>query len=171
MFKKIEPKIVFLVFLIGLIIKLGIAFETGSFTQPAVFEYEETAQNIIAGKGFCEQIFGTEYYAYLEPFYPLLTAFFYKFTPFDKGGLVILQIFISTLLGVIIYLIAKDIFSPAVGIMACILTVLHPGLIIYSTQNLHPLIFDAFFFSLLVLAFFRTNNKPGCLTKIIITGS
>ena len=161
MIEMFKSKAVILILLFGLIIRLAIAFGTGSFTQPTVFEYEETAQNIIAGKGFCEQIFGTKYYAYLEPFYPFLVAFFYRFTPFDKAGLIILQIFTSTLLGVIIYLIAKDIFSHAVGVMACILTILHPGLIIYSTQNLHPLIFDAFLFGLLILAFFRVNNLHG----------
>lgn len=167
--KKSEFRIIFLIFLVGIIVRIVFSFITGSLTDPLTFEYEETARNILAGYGFSNKVFGIEYYAYLEPFYPLFVAFFYKFTPFDKTGLLIFQMIIGALLSIIIYLITKNIFSKRIGIAACILTALHPGMIIYSATNLHPLTFDAFFFSLLVIAFLAIHNRP-CIWTYIGTG-
>lgn len=140
--------------------------------RPEVWEYETLALNFLNGKGLTINYFETDYRALFHPFYPLLSVGIYKFFGVSHIALIFMQIIFFGLVSLIIYLIGKKVFDDKTATIATLLIYLHPGLFIYTTGKLHPLIIDAFWFSLLLyyIANIRTkaNLKRAVLGGIIL---
>lgn len=122
----------------ALIIRIAAIFVLGS---PRAWEYEDIAQNILAGKGFIYP-FGQWKYPHLattEPMYPYLTSLVYAAMGRHRLAMVAVQIIISVLLILIIYRLGKRIFNFETGMIAAFIVAVHPGFIFYDVKNLHPL--------------------------------
>lgn len=153
-----ELKKLYLIFILAGVVKIALAL---FLNRPEVFEYEEIANNILAGKGFSYTFYyGTEYRSLVQPFYPIFTVLVYYLTNHSHIAILVIQSIISSLLCFPVYFIALRLTSPANAILAAFLTAFHPGLTVYSIFKLHPLVFDTFFYLLSINIFLRFIEKP-----------
>ncbi len=135
--------------LAGLIAGAAIAFRlsyilaTGLQERVETFEYEEIALNILAGRGFGIQHFGTWYRSFGGVIFTYLSAVLYA--AFGHSHLVILvvQALFAAVAVLACFHIGCRLFSPGVGLFASTLVAFHPGLFFYDTHKLHPLSLDA----------------------------
>ena len=141
-------------FIFSLALRLIWIFITGSHAHPQIWEYEVLANNLLDGRGFVCTHLGTVYKSFASPLYPFLCAFVYLITNHSYTILLIAQACISSLVCVLIYKAANDIFDHYTAILASVLVSMHPGLIVY-TAKLHPLILDAFLIILVAFLFLR----------------
>lgn len=136
--KRVITSILFLAFstrLIGALIAV-------SRVPLQTWEYEIIAGNILNGLGYSFGHFNAVHYAFGPPLYTLFTAFIYLLTNHSQTAIIIIQTFFSFVTCLFIFEIARRIFDHKIGLLACFLAALHPGLILYSSK-LHPLTFDA----------------------------
>lgn len=141
-------------FILSLALRLIWIFIAGSHTHPQIWEYEVLANNLLDGRGFVCTHLGTVYKSFASPLYPFLCAFVYLITNHSYTILLIAQACISSLVCVLIYKAAKDIFDHYTAILASVSAVMHPGLIVY-TSKLHPLVLDTFLIILVAFLFLR----------------
>jgi len=79
-----------------------------------------------------------EYKALLGPGYPFLTYFFYKLLGVNHTVMLFVQFLLMTLFSLSVYGIAYFFFKKAdIALIAGLLSILHPGLLYYSSANLH----------------------------------
>jgi len=159
--KRKETKAILFIFFLALFVRVLAAFLLGGFTDPEAWEYEDIARNLVHGKGMVINFIGEDYYGYSTPLYPAFAAFIYKVFSPDTSAVIIGQIIISSLLCILIYLIALKAFNHKIAYFSVLLCALHPGLIIYSSLKLHALSLDAFFISLVIFSFILLLEKPG----------
>lgn len=144
---------ILLIFLFALTVRFITAFLSNGLFCPEAWEYEDIAVNLYNGKGFLFNFIGKDYYAYSTPLYPIACAIIYKIIGHNQSAVIALQIILSSLQCIIIYLIVERIFKKPVSVVAALLTAIHPGLIILSSLKLHAFTFDSFFISLTLLFF------------------
>lgn len=156
------------IFVFAVAVRLMAYFLLRRHENPLFWEYHEIANNFLAGKGLCCNFLGIVYYAYLEPFYPLLSAFFYKLTNHNYLIFGIANMLFSGSLIVAVFLLAKDLFCEKVGLLASFIIALHPGLIYYSTE-FHPLTFDVLFFTMIVASLVRLS-KMAAVKEALLAG-
>lgn len=132
----------FILFTVAVALRIGAGWYLGHFTNPEPWEYEEVANNLLAGRGFLYEHFGVVYRAYVMPIYPLLCAAIYSVTYHSHAILLLLQCLVSAgaclLVRSLGRLALKD--SRAADCGAWLLA-FHPGLIVYASR-LHPLTLD-----------------------------
>lgn len=159
------------IFIFAIALRLIAYFILRRHESPLFWEYHVIANNFLAGKGLCCNFLGIVHYAYLEPFYPLFSAFFYKLTGHNYLIFGITNILFSGILTMAVFLLAKDLFCEKVGLLAAVITAVHPGLIYYSTE-FHPLTFDVLFFTMIVASLVRLSKtaavKDALLTSFFI---
>lgn len=148
-----------IIFFGALIVRLLIIFATKSYENLTLWEYDTIAKNILNGEGFVYESFGTTYYAFLPPLYPIFCAVLYKITNFNYLFALIFQSMISAGLCAVIFFISKRIFGKTVASIACLFTIFHPGLLVYSTKTLHVLTIDSFLFALFILVLFKLREQ------------
>lgn len=137
----------------GLAFRLWLIFGAGSAASPEVFEYDDIARNLLAGQGYVHTHLGTPYRSFYSGiFYIWLTAGLYAIFPWGQAAVLVAQSLISSVLAVVIFFIGRILWSQRAGLWAAGLTVSHPALVYYDTHKLHPLSFDSFTTSLVVLA-------------------
>ena len=151
-------KYILLILMLSIIIKLLFLFTFDVYQAPQAFEYEQVAENLLKGKGFYYDRFGTKYYAGIAPAYPILCYMVYKIFSHNTLWIVFIQIVITSLLVIPIFFISLQIFGKQTAFFASILCAIQPQLIIYSTNKLHSMNIYAFVFALLVLAFLSIKN-------------
>jgi 4-amino-4-deoxy-L-arabinose transferase-like glycosyltransferase len=154
-----------LIFIAAFLVRVLVQYYMGSFVAPETCEYEDAANNFLSGRGLVYDIYGTTYYSLLTPFYPLLCAFIYFLTNHSFFAMAIVQAIISSLICVIIFFIGKYIFGNKVGLLAAILTIFHPGLLIY-TSKFHSFVLDTFLFCLIILLLIITKRSPNLLNQL-----
>ena len=115
--------------------------------HPDLWESEEIASNLLAGRGFVFQFLGTTYRSYMEPLYPALCAAVYALTGHSFLALGLVQAGLGTLLVALVFWCGRRLGGDAPALGAAALAAVHPGLVVYTTK-FHPFILD----SLLVLA-------------------
>jgi hypothetical protein len=153
------------IFFFALILRI-VAF---IFWSPEFWEYETIAVNFLTGRGFVfTHIGNVDYKAYCEPLYPFVCILIYYFTQHSVFAMILVQVIVSSLIAIVVYFLGKDIYSPRIGVLAGILTAVHPGLLVY-TIKFHPLIFDAFFISLTTLTMVKLLNNF-TLKNVVIAG-
>lgn len=164
------PRALYILFVLSLVAKLLAGFYLNTYSGLEEFEYETIANNILSGNGFLYNFYGADYKAFVQPFYPVFTAFVYYFTNHSQVMMLIVQSVISSLFCFIIYSIAIKIASRKEAILAAALVALHPGICIYSILKLHTLILDIFFYLLtinFILAFiYHPGKKNAVLTGL-----
>ncbi len=144
------------IILLAIVIRIIAALVLGS---PEVWEYEEIANNILAGKGFQYTFLGSQNFAPTEPLYPYLTSFIYLISGHNQLAMVIMQVLFSVLLILIVYFIGKTVFDGTVGIIASFIMAIHPAFIYYDVHNLHPLSLGAMFLALSIFLIILTKKQ------------
>jgi dolichyl-phosphate-mannose-protein mannosyltransferase len=143
-------------------LRLAYAAATGELRAPPVWETEQIATNLVEHHEFT---FHYEHSpltsrAYIEPLYPFVAAGVYLVTNHSLMAMVLLQLLIAAatvwLLGRVATLASG---RGDVGVVAALLMAVHPGFIRYSC-NLHPLVFDTFFFVAAGGAVIRYRQLP-----------
>lgn len=141
----------------------------GRHISPEVWEYDETALNLLQNKGYVTNNLNTPYYSLTYPVFVALTAISHFLTNRNYFILEIFQIILAAITCYFIYLLGKRIFNKEVGLLSSFLVAMHPGLIVYSTK-LHELTLVAFmiiltFWLILILDWKKNFNNIliGCL--------
>jgi len=124
------------------------------------FEYDDIAKNIVSGRGYLFDYRGMTYRSYGPPLYPFLIAAVYSFFGVKAVSIICFQILLSALIPFVIFSIASSITNLRNSVTAAILSLFHPGLILYSTKKIHALILDALMFSLTLLFILRLRDRP-----------
>lgn len=158
------------IFVSALTIKLLFGLFLNSYNKPEVFEYEIIANNILDGKGFLYNFFGTDQKAFTQPFYPVFTAIIYYLTNHSQTAMLVIQSIVSSALCFVIYSIAIRLTGKKQALLAAALVAFHPGIIIYSILKLHSLVFDAFFYLLTIALILRFIQKPSNKEAILTGG-
>lgn len=154
------------IFVFALVLRIGAYFILKRHVNPLFWEYDRIADNFLAGNGLCIDFLGITHYAYLEPFYPLLSALFYKLTNCNYMVFGLVNIFFSGILTLAIFSLARNLFSEEAGILAAFITAVHPGLIYYSTE-FHPLTFDVLFFTMIVASLVRLSKTAAARDALL----
>jgi hypothetical protein len=133
--------------LLALVVRVAAFLALDRVHHPDVWESEEIATNLLAGRGFAFEFLGTSYRSYMEPLYPGLCAGVYALTGHSFLALGLVQAVLGTALVGLVFGCARRMAGDGPAVAAGALAAVHPGLIAYTTK-FHPFILD----SLLVLA-------------------
>jgi len=144
---------------------LGVFAEKKSIES---WEYGEIAKNIVSGNGYSLNYRGTTYRSIMPPAYPILIAGIYKITGNNKMAAIYFQIVLSCLTCIIIFLIARRISNSTVANVAAFLFAFHPGLIIYSTKNIHTLNLDILLFLSVILFTMKLKESPSFKNALLL---
>ena len=116
----------------------------GHFQHPQLWEFEEMADNLLAGRGLIRHQMGAPYYAYVLPVYPLFTAGVYALTAHSHTAVLLIQCLIGAFAAIQIKAIGELVFEDSrVSMPGAWLTALHPPLILFATR-FHSLTLDVF---------------------------
>ena len=112
--------------------------------EPETFEYEEIARNLLSGRGYVLEHFGTEYRGYSSGLiYTLLTAAAHALGA-PGVFLFVLQCLFAAGTTLAVWSIARRLgASVARATAAGLITALHPSLVYYDVFKRHPLGLDA----------------------------
>ncbi len=155
--------------LVAFVVRVVAAIVAGGFDQPEPFEYEYAARELIQGRALTYPHLGITYYSFLPPLYAWICAGIYLLTDGLTSAVLLAQMFISAVQTVLIVKLSGRLMGSIAGFSSGILFAFHPGLIVYSSLKLHPLVFDSFFFTLLLWQFVRLS-EDGSLMRFIGTG-
>lgn len=134
---------------VSLSVKAFLVFST-DLRRVEPFEYEEAARSLADGEGLKNLYLGVPYFALVHPVYPGLCALLYRMGG-DHRVVLLIQSLCATVLGYLIYLLGRRLFSPLVGFLSALLVVFHPGIWVYTLSKLHSLVFDAAWFTSVLL--------------------
>lgn len=142
------------------LLRLTAAIVTGSLWHPESYEYDALARALLAGRGFTYTHLDIVYHSFAAPLYSWITAALYWLTGGSAVPLVLLQIAAGSALAVVVAAMSEHLFESRVAAAAAgLLVAVHPGLALYNTARLHPLTFDALFFTFVLWQFFRLSKQ------------
>ena len=96
--------LVMALFACGLLLRVWIMVGRGTAGSPEVFEYDELARNVLAGKGFLYVHHGTAYRSLHSCWpYVLLTAATYAVVGYVPAAMLIIQALVSMALALVIW--------------------------------------------------------------------
>lgn len=139
----------------------------GHLTNPVPWEYEEVANNLLAGNGFTYQHFGVVYHAYVAPIYTLFCAAVYAVTDHSHAILLSVQCLISAGSCLLLRDLGRLAFRDVrIADYSAWLLAFHPGLIVYATR-LHPLTLDMLSFIFVLWAWIHMIRRPSTGSAIL----
>ena len=106
--------------------------------KPEVWEYEQVAQNLLAGRGYMFVEAGLERRTFGWPVLPLVSYLLHliggkdNFVPY-----LVFQLAASVGIVGLTYWLASRWLNPATGLVAALLVALEPGLIVYGSYKVH----------------------------------
>ncbi|MBI4436593.1 MAG: glycosyltransferase family 39 protein [Candidatus Omnitrophica bacterium] len=109
----------------------------------------------------------TEYRGLMHPFYPLLCIGIYWLFGGSQRAVTWAQMIAFGGLAWVVYEIGREVFSKETGFLATLFVCLHPGLFIYTTRKLHPLLFDTLWFSLFLLFTLKIRKNVNVGTSLL----
>ncbi|MDD2688908.1 MAG: glycosyltransferase family 39 protein [Candidatus Omnitrophica bacterium] len=165
-----NKKWIFLLIILAFAVRLAVFLYFRAHQSIQAWEYDAIARNLVNGYGFKNIYLNTTYYSCTTPLYPFICAIVYKLFGINHDAIIILQIIVSSLICILVFDLGRRIASSKVGLIAGWLYVFHPGLIIYSTLNLHALILDAFLFLSTVWSFVYLREAL-TLKRSLLTGT
>lgn len=155
----------FWIFLSAFLIRVAVQYKLGAFIAPHMLEYETVANNFLAGRGLVYDTYGTTYYSLIAPLYPLLCILVYSLSGHSFFIMSLVQALISSATCVVVFWIGKRIFGYKAGLIAAILTVFHPGFVVYASK-FHSFCVDSFLFCLIVWLLIVVREKPDFLNQL-----
>lgn len=153
------------IFLSAFVIRVLVQWKMGVFTAPQTWEYEVVVNNYLAGAGLSYSLYGTTYYSLIAPLYPLLCIIIYSLTNHSFLAVAIIQAAISAFTCVVIFWLGSHIFGKKAGLLAAIITALHPGAIVY-TAKFHSFVLDSLLFCLIVWLLIKTKKNPVIMNEL-----
>jgi 4-amino-4-deoxy-L-arabinose transferase-like glycosyltransferase len=143
------------VFVLGLVLRVGILTQTSTLGTPIMDEqqYSQIARTVTAGNGYGWDVRSPT--SIRPPLYPALLAGVWKV--FGNGNLQVVravQIVLSIVTAMFVYLIGARLWGPRVGRLAAAIYWLYPSLILYDY-----LILTETLFTCLVVAFVLATIK------------
>ena len=155
-------------FALALVLRLAAGLATGRLLHPELFEYDAMARNWLAGRGLSYTHLGVVYYSFAPPLHSWIAIGSYWLTG-SIVPLMLIQIAAGSAIAVAAAAIADRLFrSRVAGLAAGALLAVHPGLLVYSIAKAHPLPFDALFFTLVLLQFFRLHERPTVSRAVVL---
>lgn len=134
----------FLLLAIAFGVRLLCGIWLGHFQHPQLWEFEEMANNLLAGRGLIRHQMGAPYYAYVLPVYPLFTAGVYAMTAHSRTAVLLIQCLIGAFAAIQVKAIGELVFEDSrVSTFGAWLVAFHPPLILFATR-LHSLTLDVF---------------------------
>lgn len=152
----------------GLRMLLIVVFKT--YAYPHAWEYEEIANNLLAGKGYSFQFLNTTHMSFATPLYGWLCAGVYAVTNHSYLAILVIQAAFSIALALTIFGIGKIIFSERVGLLAAGLVAFHPGLVYYDVFNLLPFSIDSFLVAAITLFMLKQKGRPTLKAMLLLGG-
>ena len=137
---------------------LILTFKT--YAHPVLWEYETIADNLLAGRGYSFQFLNTTYMSFNTPLYGFLCAAVYIATNHSHFPILAIQSLFTVALALVIFGIAKTVFTARVGLLAAALVSFHPGFVYYDVFNLLPLSIDSFLIAAIAFVLLRGRDKP-----------
>jgi len=155
---KITFKKIFIIFIIGLILRLSyvvfvpqIDIKIGDSDS-----YSTIGRNIVThGKYTTDDIMPDIYWA---PGYPFFISFIYKLFGINNMGIRIVQAVLSSLVIIFIYFICARVFNKRIGMLSSLIVSIYPGFIGYSGLLL-PQILALFLLTLFILLIVKFDLK------------
>ena len=148
--------------------RMGWGLWSGRLWMPEVWEYNAIAKNLIEGRGFEYDYYGTVYRSFCEPLYPVISAAIYWAIGYHHWVLVLTQVILSSLVAGLACQLTRWVTDcPIVALVAGLLIALHPGLILYSSK-LHPLFLDSFLFIAVVSCIVYYGKRPSASNALAI---
>ena len=149
------------VFALGLAARLGAQMVLGAYIEADTWEYEDIANNLLAGRGYTYAMGGTTYVAAVSsPLYVLLTAGVYLVTGHSQAVMLVLQALSGGATATLAAWLAARTFQPEAAWTAGALVAIDPGLAVYATK-LHPLTLDALAFLAVLCTCVALPARPG----------
>lgn len=145
---------------------LIVAFKT--YAHPVAWEYETIANRLLAGQGYSFEFLHTTYWSFNTPLFGFLCAGVYAVTNHSYFAILIIQSFFTIALALVIFKIAKLVFSEGVGLLAAALVAFHPGFIYYDVFNLLPLSIDSFLIAAITLLLLKHKDKPTVMSMSLL---
>lgn len=161
--------VVFAILILAFVVRLAALFIVEPISNPATWEHEEIANNLLEGRGLYWTFYGTPYRSTYMVLYSLLCSFVYILTNHSFLAMKILQIFISLLTCILIYKISLQLFNKRVATLALLLVGLHPGLVYYCVR-MHYLVLAVFMFTLPIFFFLKVINDQHIFRNSILCG-
>lgn len=147
-------------FVVGLVARLGAQVVLHAYTGAEPFEYEDIANNLLAGRGYSYMSGGITYMAAVSsPLYVYLTAGLYTLSGHSQIPMLILQAASGAASASAAAWLAARIFRLEAAWIAGILVACDPSLAVYAAK-LHPLTFDALGFLVVVCACVALPMRP-----------
>lgn len=132
----------------------------GRHLTPELWEYENIANNILAGRGYLyDSHLGAPYRSMVYPAYPYFCALVYALTGHSHLVLTLVQIGLSSLTAGFLVYLGFRLGSPLGAWIAGGLTALHPGLVVYSVK-LHELTLFVVLVYAVALLWSRWEERP-----------
>ncbi len=157
-------------FVLAFGLRLAAAVVTDAFRHPQLYEYEDLARAMLAGRGFTYGHWGIFYQSYAPPLYAWFCAMVYL-AGGTVGTVLVVQMLVSAGHVVLVQSLAERLFQQrAAGLVAGLLMAMNPGLIIYASTKAHPLTFDALFFTLVLWQFWRLRDQPRLGRAVAVGG-
>ncbi|MEI6421129.1 MAG: glycosyltransferase family 39 protein [Lentisphaerota bacterium] len=151
-----------IIILLSILIRIAAGYSAGHKFQPNEWEYEVLAKSLLE-KGTFSMVYREygEYKALLGPGFPFLTFLVYKITGINHIVMLGVQFLLMTSFSLTVYGIACFFFKRAdIALIAGILSVFHPGLLYYSSVNLHELnLYMPLFYGALLLCIFACRKN------------
>lgn len=147
---------------------LIVTFKT--YAHPVRWEYETIANRLLAGQGYSFEFLHTTYKSFNTPLFGFLCAGVYAVTNQNHFAILVIQSFFTIALALVIFKIAKLIFSEDVGLLAAALVAFHPAFIYYDVFNLLPLSIDSFLIAAITLLLLKHKDKPKVMSMSLIGG-
>ena len=134
-----SDKWIIFIIILSAVVRFSAVFYLQEYKNPESWEFGEIADNLIKGNGFSWTNFNSiplQPTSIQAPFYPYLLAFFLKYIPNPYLTLEIIQILISIIAGLFLFLSAGEIFNKTIGYASFTFYSLHPTFIYIPTQFL-----------------------------------
>jgi len=166
--KDLKQKILILLlpFFIALFIRLlYVSFVKQIDVACDASNYDRLGWSLSQGKGY---ITNGEPDIYWAPGYPFILAIIYKFFGHNYFAVRLFQVFMSSLLAIIIQLLATKIFNRKIGFISSMFVALYPGFIGYTGLILTE---TTFTFLLAIIMYFFLILEDGTYLKKIVLGA
>ena len=102
--------------LVGVVARIALLAVAGTWGAPRLWEYDDIARNLLAGRGFVYDYYGTEYRAFTTPGWPVALAVLLRIGDYRLVQAV--QTLFCLLLGASAYLVVRRAWGRRAGLLA-----------------------------------------------------
>lgn len=150
------------------VLRMVLILRFQTYAHATTWEYETIANNLLAGRGYSLDFLHTIYWSFNTPLFGYLCAGVYAVTNHSHFAVLLIQCLLTIALAIVIFKIAKLVFSESVGLLAAALVAFHPGFIYYDVFNLLPLSIDSFLIAAITLLLLKHKDNPTFISMSLV---